>query len=815
MGLPALRGGFVGGDDHGLALDHVLVNRPSLEHALKLFTIYHRDLYQPLPLLTFAGEFAIGRSLDLFHSGSQSGAWLFHLTNIILHAAVTVFVWFTVRMLHHRVYCSTPRFDGQAAPLRCVQEKVEAQARWTATLASLLFAVHPLNVETVVWINGRMMLLSTLFGLCAILTFFRFLDRPRPLDVVLTLLFVVLSSLSKVRVVLPALMLLVAIMRGDWKRKSFWSLWTCVGAVTALFAWINIRATSQVDLFSKAAEHLLGPRVVRVLLALENYLTHVVWPVGLTSYYPTPAVVAWSDPATLHAIVIDSIAFLALALIAWRIPAGRWGIAWFFIAMGDTLPLVPARNILAADRYMYLPLLGILWVLAALGLHVYDRLANPVKDCRVVDHDRITKSAAQKVAISLLCLLVPILIGTSWYNEWWYETPQRKTERVARIFPDVPRVWQQYAWTLYSQGEYDKAIELVKKELAHDIPEVQSETYQLIGMCRVKQGRIDEGLETLQRALDIDPGNKHGKFRLATVLEELGRYSDALPLYEWLVRIAPTNNRTIYRLAHVYRELGRNADAREMYELELRNNPYEFPATIGLADLDFQQGTPDSLRAAEGRLLELLNWMPENITARVNLAHLYDTLGNTRQAAEHFRMAMDYGFDVIDQALFAHDFFEKRADFATLPAVWNTFLKRTPNDPNGLGFLAWSYLLAGQPDKARSEIVRLGAQARTITMAQATVAMLALEDERDDMVRSLAIPLSTTSDSAARQRLLRALERFDDRKPGNTWTYYLTASLLQAEGQYEAGRAFLDLFTSQCSGPNCAEAARHLQAMFP
>jgi hypothetical protein len=70
--------------------------------------------------------------------------------------------------------------------------------------------------------------------------------------------------------------------------------------------------------------------------------------------------------------------------------------------------------------------------------------------------------------------------------------------------------------------------------------------------------------------------------------------------------------------------------------------------------------------------------------------------------------------------------------------------------------------------------------------------------------------LMTSDDIASRQRLLRALERFDSRKPGVAWTYYLTAALLQAEGQTDAARAFLELFTRQCTTPSCDDARRLL-----
>jgi hypothetical protein len=92
MGLPALRGGFVSADDLRLVRDHVLVNHPSLNHAVKLFAVSHHDLYQPLPLLTFSAEFAVAYQFGLFERGGDAdeGAWLFHLDNILLHAVNAV-----------------------------------------------------------------------------------------------------------------------------------------------------------------------------------------------------------------------------------------------------------------------------------------------------------------------------------------------------------------------------------------------------------------------------------------------------------------------------------------------------------------------------------------------------------------------------------------------------------------------------------------------------------------------------------------------------------------------------------------------------
>ncbi len=108
MGLPTLRGSFVGGDDHRLVLNHVLVNHPSPAHAIELFGMVHRDLYQPLPLLSFSLEFAFANTVGLFDRGLSGGAWLFHLTNIILHALNAVLVWRVIIVMQQPRWTENP-----------------------------------------------------------------------------------------------------------------------------------------------------------------------------------------------------------------------------------------------------------------------------------------------------------------------------------------------------------------------------------------------------------------------------------------------------------------------------------------------------------------------------------------------------------------------------------------------------------------------------------------------------------------------------------------------------------------------------------
>ena len=211
VGLPALRGTFVGGDDHRLVLDHVLVNHPSWEHAAELITIVHRDLYQPLPLLSFSAEFVIADALGLFERGIAGAAWLFHLTNILLHAVNALLVWLVIRGLQR----DSPLVGAPGGGFG----HNDRAALIVATTAAVLFAVHPLQMEVVAWINGRMMLLSTLFALASLLAMARYLRTGARGWAIATPVFVLFCMVSKVRIGLPILLLIVPNFRPTARRS--------------------------------------------------------------------------------------------------------------------------------------------------------------------------------------------------------------------------------------------------------------------------------------------------------------------------------------------------------------------------------------------------------------------------------------------------------------------------------------------------------------------------------------------------------------------------------------------------------------------
>lgn len=747
MGLPTLRGSFVGGDDHRLVLNHVLVNRPSFEHALQLFTIVHRDLYQPLPLLTFSFEFLVAKSLGLFNAGAEGGAWFFHLTNILLHALNSVLVLCLLRRMHAR--------SSDPAPATLV-----------AGVAALLFAVHPFQVETVAWVNGRMMLLSTLFALLAALALIRWLHGGGSKWAALVVVCTALSAISKVRAPLVLLLALVACTRGIRPPRRFWVAWIPAVMVTAFFVWINVGATARADLFTEGAEHLRGPRLVRVILAIAFYFGHLVWPVGLTSYYPTPPLVSWGDARTWGAMLKVLAGCGALAFLARRSVAARWGSIWFFVSIADTLPFFPARNVLAADRYMYLPIIGLLWALAGGAVRAHAAWGR---------HQTATGRRVPPTVIA--AVLLPPLIGVSWSSAQWYNTSLLKTLRVAECFPVEPRVWEMTGWCYHQLGDYTKAIECAEKELRHEGPLIRSGAYQLMGMSRLKLGQVEEALALLRKAIETDPTNDMGSYRLAVALDDLGRYEEAAAQYEEAARTAPGHNPTLHKLAAVYRKLRRDADARLLYERQLINNAYEVNAVLGLVELDLADGSREALSRAKRRLRDVLKLVRDHAPAKVSLGVVLFKLGRKEDAMNAYLDA----------------------------------LRDEPGNPVAATNLA-QLALAGDDALSSAITETLCDQREAIPSAAAACAYARLlRDHHEAALDAARVLTGGGENSEARGLLLAAIERFDQTHSDNPWSIALAAQTLIQDGNRDAASAFLRVFADRCKVPECAATLQRLK----
>lgn len=379
-------GDFLYWDDSYYVRENALLLVPSAGNIATAFTQSYFSNYHPLTILSYMLD------VQLF---AYWAPW-FRCVNIFLHAATVLAAFGLLRQLGARW--------------------------WVAWWAALLFAVHPLRVESVIWVSERKDVLCALFYVLALWLWVRASgpDR-RPWLIVGALVCTLLALLAKAMAVsLPLVFLLhdALLARGRMR-----------GRVPAYVAAMGLGAGFMMA--NMAAQHLAVASNLtlldRVGLAVYNpfhYLRTTLWPLGLSPMYPIEA-----RPSAGIAGMIAGIATCAgaLALVAWSIPRQpklAWGLIATAVCLGPVSGLVAVGSAWAADRYSYLPTLLLLAGVAPVASAALDRASRTIR-----------RAAATSAAVAAVLLVT----GTQAYLPNWLDDAAL-WGRAHRQFPEVPRL---------------------------------------------------------------------------------------------------------------------------------------------------------------------------------------------------------------------------------------------------------------------------------------------------------------------------------------------------------------------------------------
>lgn len=321
--LPALGGEFLAYDDELLVLDNPKVHGLTAEHIGQAFTTFDPELYVPATLLTYQIEWSL--------VGDQP--WLYHATNIALHLLSIFFVFLMLR-----------RFFSERVSILC----------------ALLFALHPIQVEAVAWISGRKDLLASMFFLASCHTYLLWQDRSEGKHKLMSVGLFALGLLAKVSIApLPvALLLLDYLGDRDITLERIKEKWPYF-ALSILFLIVAFVGKESAMGASALTMGLLA------FASIQLALLHVIFPVGLTIFYPFVDAVSVTHPR----IWIGALVLIALVIVGWLLRKKSrmvwFAVLWFLVLIAPSLlttvktgELGMADIYLTSDRYAYLALLG-------------------------------------------------------------------------------------------------------------------------------------------------------------------------------------------------------------------------------------------------------------------------------------------------------------------------------------------------------------------------------------------------------------------------------------------------------------------------
>jgi len=568
---PVLEAGFVSYDDPRYVTGNPLVLEGlDPDNLVRAFTSVQEVNWIPLVWVSFMVDHALW--------GLEPAGY--HATNLALHAIATLLLFAALRRL-------------TGAPGR-------------SAFVAGLFALHPLHVESVAWITERKDVLSGTFWMAALLGYAHYVERPSALRYSGIALPFAAGLLSKATLVsLPFVLLLLDWWPADRYRDSDGRIRGGRGLrlvaeklpllVLAAGASAITLATQRAGGAVLGAPVWLSERMANALLAYVAYLRKTLWPSDLIFFYPhegfSGAGPELSSPEVgLAALLLVALTGLAAAL-AWR----RWdrspllvGWLWFLGTLVPMLGLVQVGVQALADRYTYIPLVG-LGIAAAWGsAHVLSRLA--------------AGTAGRRVAMAAAAVILGACAIATHVQAGYWRDSETLYRRALEVDPDNYMAHYEMARLLNSQGRHAEA-ELHAREALDVLPRWGDAELNL-AVALVGQDRHQEAIRVLYRTLSRSRDPLQVQLLLANSLLESGRYEQARAQLRDVVALVPGHLPARLALAEASEELGDRPTAFAHYEAILSLGPE----------------TPEA-RTAARRLVELVDAWDEAPLARVERAH--------------------------------------------------------------------------------------------------------------------------------------------------------------------------------------------------
>ena len=512
---------------------------------LAAFTRFHAHYWSPLTWISYLVDHQI--------CGLQP--WGYHLDNVVLHAATAILLFLVLR-----------RMTGR---------------QWPGALVAALFAVHPLHVESVAWVTERKDVLSGLFFMLTVAAYLGYVRRPFSVVryMVLVLCFVCGLLSKPTLVTVPFVLLLL----------DYWPLrrWDPLGGSRASAAGPAVPAfprrvlVEKIPLLMLAAvccvmtmlsqakaviplEQLPWPtRAANVLVAYSVYLGQSFWPSGLAVFYPYPST---GQPiwAVIGSLLLLAGVSVAAVVLRRSLPFLLIGWLWYLGMLVPVIGLVQVGGQAMADRYMYLPQIGLTVLLVW-----------SARDFCAGRPRRLWAAGAGAV------LLVVLLGAVAWRQAGYWRTSETLWRRALACTSRNYIAHNNLGNVLAGRGQPDAAI--AEYRLALEIKPNYFEAHNNLGTAMADLGRVDEAIAEYRQALNINPNYVDAHFNLGMALASRGQAAEAIVHYRQVLEIQPDDIPARGNLGVALASLGRVAEAIAEYQQVLNIKPNEAMAQINLA----------------------------------------------------------------------------------------------------------------------------------------------------------------------------------------------------------------------------------------
>ncbi|MDD5284677.1 MAG: tetratricopeptide repeat protein [Desulfuromonadaceae bacterium] len=446
-------------------------------------------------------------------------------------------------------------------------------AVWRSAFVAACFALHPLHVESVVWIAERKDVLSTLFLILTLFFYSGYLKQTKRSLYLLSLTAFALGLMAKpMLVTVPIILLLLDYWPFDRLRLRLFSkigpdetvnkrvedgyslrflliekipfvLLAAISSILTLFAQkTNISNFTNVPLLDRCSN---------ALLALVVYLKKMLFPFDLAIIYPLVQVPLWK--AVAAAAILSAITIMAIKYGSkYRYLAAGW--FWYLITLMPVIGIIQVGRQAFADRYTYIPFIGLFIMVSWGGTELCSKLP-----------------AIRKFSALAAVGIVILLSAATWFQlGYWrdnftlFSHALEVTEKNYFAHYSLGLVYEQQKKPELAIAEYMKSIQIEPRE-----PIVHFD----LGFLLDAQGNSSEGIKHLKEAIILDPGFAQAHFTLGIILGNLGKMSEAIRELDEALRIEPDNTKYLNNLGVVLAQQGGIDDAIVLFSKAIRLNP--------------------------------------------------------------------------------------------------------------------------------------------------------------------------------------------------------------------------------------------------
>jgi tetratricopeptide (TPR) repeat protein len=543
---------FLNWDDQAVFVRNASLHAPGVLRWA--FTTRYVEHYQPLAWAAWAG---LDRAAGLTAADA-------HMLNVLLHAACSALVCVLVLRVTERGFEAPPDQKTEVSKLPFA----------IAGMVALVWALHPLRVEPVVWASAMPYPLALLFALVATLAWFG--QRPWTAVAALTL-----SLLARPLVFLLPIVLWIAHRPAG--RRGRLAMMSMVAAAAAAVAFeSSARLTASVDQFG------IGPRLTLAAAAPWRYLWRTLWPIDLTPLDPL-ALTPQMDPVVIVAGVAG-VALVSIVAWRWRRESPVLSVAWmaYLALLAPAMGLVPSGLQATADRYTYAPAIALAIVMAELMRRALTRI------------DRVSNRRARfLVAAGAALPVVAILTALTWQQTSYWGDSVVLWTRAVTLDPQNDIALYNLASALAELGRRDEATARYEAVL-QIVPtnEAARRNRDLLVAQRLEEEanrlasnkNFDEAIDRYTEAVRLDPERTHSQAALGMALTERGRYEEARPHLQLAVTQGVTDAAVPNALAFVLAETGRPAEAEAVLRDALRQHPDDADISRNLAIMEKRKG---------------------------------------------------------------------------------------------------------------------------------------------------------------------------------------------------------------------------------